>query len=201
MAYPSPPDRARRAWSLAKGQHWAIAGFQLLELGYTRRAIRHRVDIGRLHLVFRGVYAVGRRELTRKGTWMGAILACRFQMALSHETAGALWGICGERGSAIHVAGTRGRDHRVPGVTSHENIPVTTPVRTLIDLGTRLPSHSLEAAINEADKLDLIDPNDLRAALDERRGQRGVGAVREILERGEFVLTDSALEGRFLPNR
>jgi len=212
MAYPSPPERARRAWSLAKNQHWAIAGFQLLELGYTRRAIRHRVDIGRLHLVFRGVYAVGRRELTRKGTWMGAILACRFQMALSHETAGALWSICGERGSAIHVSGTRGRDHRVPGLIAHrsstlasadvtrrENIPVTTPIRTLIDLGARLPSHALEAAINEANKLDLIDPTDLRAALDDRRGQPGTRALRQILDRGEFVLTESELERRFLP--
>src|SRR3954447_26934471 len=103
MVYPSPPERARMAWLLAKRQHWAIAAFQLLELGYTRRAIRHRIEIGRLHLVFRGVYAVGRQELAREGTWMAAILACRFQVALSHETAGALWGICGERGRAIHV--------------------------------------------------------------------------------------------------
>jgi len=84
-------------------------------------------------------------------------------------------------------------------LTRHHNIPVTTPVRTLIDLGTRLRPRVLEAAINEADKLDLIDPPSLRRALDERRGQRGVRPLREILDRGEFVLTDSELERRFLP--
>ena len=84
-------------------------------------------------------------------------------------------------------------------MTRRDNIPVTTPLRTLIDLGTRLPSYALEAAINEADKLDLIDPVALGAALADRRGQRGVRPLREILERGEFVLTDSELERRFLP--
>ena len=84
-------------------------------------------------------------------------------------------------------------------MTRRDNIPVTTPVRTLIDLGTRLRPYALEAAINEADKLDLIDPVALGAALQDRRGQRGVRPLREILERGEFVLTDSELERRFLP--
>jgi very-short-patch-repair endonuclease len=75
---------------------------------------------------------------------------------------------------------------------------VTTPVRKVVDLGTRLPAYALEALINEADKL-VIDPSALRAALENRRSQRGVRAVREILDRAEFVLTDSALERRFLP--
>ena len=76
---------------------------------------------------------------------------------------------------------------------------MTTPVRTIIDLGTCLPAHALEAAINESDKLDLVDPPALRAALAEREGQRGLGPVRKILNRDEFVLTDSELERRFLP--
>jgi very-short-patch-repair endonuclease len=188
-----------------------IALFQLLALGYTRRAVEHRVATGRLHPIYRGVYAVGRPEVDRKGWWMGAVLACRLQVALSHETAAALWRMCPERGDGIHVVGPRGQDHRHPGVVAHrsrtlapadltrrENIPVTTPLRTLIDLATRLPAPALEAAINDADKLDLITPAALRATLDDRRGQRGVRPLREILERDEFVLTDSELERRFL---
>jgi very-short-patch-repair endonuclease len=76
---------------------------------------------------------------------------------------------------------------------------VTTPVRTLIDLGTRLSAQALEGAINEADNEDVIDPVALGAELEGRRGQRGVGALRKILNRGDFVLTDSELERRFLP--
>jgi very-short-patch-repair endonuclease len=117
-----------------------------------------------------------------------------------------------EDGVIIHVSGPRTRDHRQPGIAAHrtqtlcewdltrrEDIPVTSAVRTLIDLGTRLPAGALEAAINEADKLDLIDPPALRAALEVRRGQRGVRPLREILDRGEFALKDSELERRFLP--
>jgi very-short-patch-repair endonuclease len=78
-------------------------------------------------------------------------------------------------------------------------IPVTSPVRTLIDLATCLPEIELEAAVNEADKLDLVDPEALRAALDERAGQPGVAKLRTLLDRHTFVPTDSELERRFLP--
>jgi very-short-patch-repair endonuclease len=212
MAYLTPSNRARRAWDLAVAQHGVVGLRQLSELGFTLRAVKHRVAIGRLHPVHRGVYAVGRRDLTRHGEWMAAILACGEGAALSHDSAASLWGLSRERGATVHVSVARSADPRHDGIVVHrrlalpaadltrrESIPVTTPVRTLIDLGTRLPPWELEAAVNEADKLDLVDTDSLRAAVDDRRGQRGVGPLREILDRGEFVLTDSELERRFLP--
>jgi very-short-patch-repair endonuclease len=212
MAYLTPSERARKAWALATAQHGVIALFQLMVLGYTLRAVKHRIAAGRLHRVHRSVYAVGRRELTRQGEWMAAVLACGGKAVLSHDSAAALWGLRRERNREIHVSVPRNADPKHAGIAVHRrssvpgedvarngNIPVTSPERTLIDLGTRLPSYELEAAINEADKLDLIDPVALRAALDERKGQRGVRPLRDILDRGEFVLTDSELERRFLP--
>jgi very-short-patch-repair endonuclease len=80
-----------------------------------------------------------------------------------------------------------------------DRIPVTSPARTLIDLATVLTPRQLEAAINEADKLDLVDPEALQAALVRRTGQRGVAALRKIMDRRTFALTDSELERRFLP--
>ena len=143
---------------------------------------------------------------------MAAVLACGEHAALSHNSAAALWGLLRERGRTIHVSVDRRSDPRHDGIAVHrrlelgphelmrrENVPVTTPLRTLIDLATRVPSFALETAINEADKLDLIDPVSLRAAIEDRRGQRGVRPLRDILDRGEFVLTDSELERRFLP--
>ena len=53
-------------------------------------------------------------------------------------------------------------------------------------------------AINEADKLDLCDPEELRSALDGAAGQPGVRALRTVLDRRTFTLTDSELERRFL---
>ncbi len=57
----------------------------------------------------------------------------------------------------------------------------------------------LHSAINEADRLDLIDPEALRAALDQHVGEPGVGRLRALLDRETFTLTDSQLERAFLP--
>ncbi len=46
-----------------------------------------------------------------------------------------------------------------------DGIPVTRPDLTLVDLATILRGDPLEAAVNEADKLGLIDPEALRVAL------------------------------------
>lgn len=85
------------------------------------------------------------------------------------------------------------RPHLAPRHPGHH------PVRTLVDLAACLLRDALEAAVNEADKHDLIDPETLRSALYRYRGQPGVTALREALDRRTFTLTDSELERRFLP--
>jgi very-short-patch-repair endonuclease len=212
MAALDPPDRAKEAWNLAARQRGVIALWQLLEIGYTKAAIRHRIAKGRLHPIHRGVYAVGRPELTREGEWMAAVLSCGSEALLSHGTAAALWGIREEREHTIHVTVPRDtyRGQR-PGITPHRrstltpgdicrhlHIPVTAPVRTLLDIAPALPPNELEAAINEADKRDRCDPDCLREALDEHPGIPGVAKLRRLLDRGSFRLTDSDLERRFL---
>jgi len=57
----------------------------------------------------------------------------------------------------------------------------------------------LERAIDEADRLDLVDPESLRSALESYAGRRGVGRLRALLDRRIFRLTDSHLERLFLP--
>ncbi|HEV2075275.1 MAG TPA: hypothetical protein VGR10_03470 [Thermoleophilaceae bacterium] len=56
--------------------------------------------------------------------------------------------------------------------TLHHRIPVTTPFATLVDLAARLGESELEAVINEADKLSLINPESLRARRRDRIGGR-----------------------------
>ena len=201
----------RLAWELARRQHWVISREQLLELGFTPSAIRHRIAKGRLHPIHRGVYAVGRCGLTREGYWMAAALRCGDDAYLSHMPGAAHWGMCrppqGRIDISVRVAVVRTppgiRVHRRRSltdadVTVHEGIPITTPARTLIDLATILPAHRLEAAVNEADALELIDPETLRLELDSRKGQPGVRPLRALLDRHTFRLTDSELERRFL---
>lgn len=79
-------------------------------------------------------------------------------------------------------------------VTEHDAIPVTTPARTLLDLATVLAARTLERAVNEADKVDLIDPETLRSAIDSYSGLPGVPALRALLDRHTFRLSDSDLE-------
>jgi very-short-patch-repair endonuclease len=83
-------------------------------------------------------------------------------------------------------------------LTVHDGIPVTTVVQTLVDFATCTGEPRLERAVNDADKLDLIDPVSLREEIDSHRGQPGVARLRAVLDRRTFRLTDSELERRFL---
>jgi hypothetical protein len=65
-----PPTRRSHAaglWALAEAQHGVVSHSQLLAAGLSREAIKHRARNGRLHRKARGVYAVGRAELSRIG--------------------------------------------------------------------------------------------------------------------------------------
>lgn len=83
-------------------------------------------------------------------------------------------------------------------LTERWGIPVTGVVRTMLDLALELDPGPLERAINEADRLGLIDPEALREVLDGYRGQSGVARLRERLDRRTFRLTRSELERIFL---
>jgi very-short-patch-repair endonuclease len=199
-------------WMVAKGQHGVVTRGQLLRLGFMPDAIKHRVARGRLHPLGRGVYAVGRPELGRHGMWMAAVLSCGPGAALSHRSGAVLWGIADREGGRPEVSVPLPRDPRPSGITVHRRarlgsgdvtsrhgIRVTTPVCTLIDLATRLSLDLLEAAVNEADKRDLVRPDALRTALDGLGTRPGVGVLKGILDRRTFTLTESQLERRFLP--
>jgi len=181
-------------------------------LGFSAEGIDHRVESGRLHLILRGVYAVGRPELSPRGRWMAAVLVCGDDAALSHRSAAELWGIGFEEKGRIDVSIRRRSMIRRPGIKVRARptlgassivfrfgIPVTHPVQTLIDLATELKPLRLERAVNEGDKLDLVDPETLRRALDGYGGTPGVRTLRTMLDRHTFRLSDSDLEIFFRP--
>jgi very-short-patch-repair endonuclease len=183
---------------------------QLLAFGLTTEAIKHRLAAGRLHRLHRGVYAVGRPEVGQRGRWMAAALCCGPEAALSHRSAASLWGFW-LRPAGIDVTIPRGSLRRRPGIRVHrrvgfgpehrrvvDGIPVTDPVSTLIDLATCTGADQLDRAVNDADRLDLIDPEALRSALDSMPPLPGVGRLRSLLDTHTFAPTDSVLERRFL---
>jgi hypothetical protein len=202
---PRPDSRVAR---IAARQHGVITRTQLRELGLSDDAIGRRVAAGHLHRIYQGVYAVGHPRLTTKGRFLAAVVACGEQAVLSHTSAAILWGLLPERGPRIDVTvpsggGRRRRGtvivHRSPlptdEVTARDAIPVTTAGRTLVDLADILTGRRLERALDEAAFLRL-DLTGLRP----RRGRRGFGTLRRILEDHEpgSTRTRSGLEERML---
>lgn len=204
--------RSRRAWELAGRQQGVVTRRQLLALGFNAREIEHRINRGRLHIVMRGVYAVGWPELTKKRQWMAAVLACGEGAALNHQSAAALWGIAKEQHGRIDVSVGRRSELERPGlkvrarakldpakIAAKDGIPVTEIAQTLVDLAAELSPRRVERAINEADKHNLIDPETLRSQLGSHAGEPGVKPLRMLLDKRTFRLSDSDLEILFRP--
>lgn len=110
-----------------------------------------------------GVYAVGWPALTQKRRWMAAVLAGGEGAALSHRSAAALWEMGTEISGQIDVSVRRRCELHRPGILfrgrpsmsprsiqARDDIPVTSPVQTLVDLATELEPVPLERAVNDA---------------------------------------------------
>lgn len=180
-----------RAAALAVRQHGVVSRAQLIALGLSDDAIRRRVRAGRLHRIHRGVYAVGHPRLTMQGRLLAAVVSYGDRAVASHRSAAVLWGLLPERGPRVDVTvpGGGGRSRRgaiivhrsalpAEDVTVRHGIPVTTPVRTLVDLADVLPKRALERALDEAAYLRL-DLGTLRPV----PGRRGAGQLRRVLAR------------------
>jgi very-short-patch-repair endonuclease len=160
-------DRAVAA--IAERQHGLITSAQLYEPGLDKRAIYRRVQAGRLHRLYRGVFAVGHTNLSREALWLAAVFACAPNAVLSHRSAAALWSMRPHSSGPIELtvpdrgrrAGRRGlRIHRstrleAGDVTRERAIPVTTPRRTIADLRRVLPTDQVDAAVRRAEILRL----------------------------------------------
>jgi very-short-patch-repair endonuclease len=165
---------------IAARQHGVISVAQLRAAGLDSAAVARRVAAGRLHPVHRGVYAVGHMGLGSKGRWMAAVLASGAGAVLSHTSAAMLWCMLDEADGVVHVtvpvAGGRGRRngiriHRHPSLprsarTSRDNIPVTSPQRTLEDLKRDVDPGVLRQAIRQAELRRL--PVDAAALVGDR---------------------------------
>jgi hypothetical protein len=185
---------------------------QLLDIGLGPDAIKHRVALGRLHRMHRGVYAVGHRALRHEAWWMAAVLAAGLGATLSYRSAAQLWGIRSSSRARIDISVPRHRRstprlevHVVvmqpDEVTMERGIPVTTPARTLLDLAAVVSTQHVKAAFDEAEVRRLTSPTSLDALVRRYRGRRGTRAIDHVLDEhrrnGQTVPT-SLLERRFL---
>ncbi len=200
----SQADRA--IWALAERQHGVVTRAQLLELGVNRGAITHRIELGRLRTVHRGVYRIG--LLSTDGRWMAAVLACGPDAVLSHLAAAALFGI--RQSDRIEVTtrtACRGPNrvimHRSPlrddERTTHRGIPTTTVPRTLLDLSAVVHPDGLRSALRQAEQLRLTDPLSLTDLVERYPRRPGLAAIRALLKEASIGarVIRSELEERF----
>jgi very-short-patch-repair endonuclease len=199
---------------LAGRRHGLVTIGQLRRLGLRRGAIEHRRKVGRLHPIHIGVYAVGHGAITVEGHLLAAVMACGSEAVLSHEQAALLWGMFppwmevdlepvnvtvprdSRRGRrpriAVHRAALRHDERRI-----HREIPVTSPARTLADLGRHCTLRELEIAVDRSISEGLVTPGALRVVAECHRGAIALRRLLEAAERFDSI-TDSELEEVFL---
>src|SRR3954470_2605418 len=160
--------RAQELWGLVRQQHGVVARSQLLDLGFSSDAIAHRLRIGRLHPLWRGVYAVGRPDVSQRGWLMAAVLKCGPAALVSHGSAASLWGLSPWREGVDVVVPYREPRHP-RGIRVHrrldlgeehgrwiDGLPVTDPISTLVDVTCGSSETALARMVREADRLDLV---------------------------------------------
>jgi very-short-patch-repair endonuclease len=209
----SPVRAGEVDWAIAElagRQYGLVRREQLLGVGLGRGAIEHRQRAGRLHLIHRGVYAVGHPKLTREGTWLAGVYAAGDGAVLSHRSAAALWAVCAPPNGPVEVTSRRtrmlGSGVRIHAgsvspdeVVERRRIPVTAVPRTLLDLAAVAGRANVSEAFRAAEANRWITADTLHAALRRHPGRRGNATVRAILQDAGYGrgIRRSRLEARF----
>jgi very-short-patch-repair endonuclease len=215
MTLTTANGRDRALVRLASTQYGVVSTRQLRSLALDKSAVRHRVVTGHLHPLHRGVYAVGRGDLTDHGRWLAAVLAVGEGAVLSHRSAAALWGFAPDGGRESDIAAEPDvavarslrprsgvRIHRARNLprrdtTLRQRIPVTTAARTLVDLADVVgDQRELRRAVNEALVQHRVSVPVLRRQVDARATKRGRARLATLLRRGRATPTRSELEDR-----
>jgi very-short-patch-repair endonuclease len=194
-------------------QHGIVSRRQLLDAGFTPRAIDHGVTAHRFHVIHPGVYVVGHEVLPPGAHHMAAVLAVGDGAVLSCRSAGSRLGQCPTPSGPIDVTVLRQGGRRHKGIAVHvtrslpdsditkvEGIPCTSWARTLVDLAGILNERQLGYALERTIELRMFDRDTMDAALNRSRGKRGVGRLKALLTHlsDEPAPTRFELERRFL---
>ena len=191
---------------IARAQHGVVTRGQLLGAGISDDQIKHRMRIGALRRVHRGVYRLGHEAPSLEASYLAAVLAAGTGALLGGRAAAHLFGLI-RRAAPPEV--TTPTERRLEGVlttrsvrldprdaTTWRGIPVTTVARTLVDLAAELDEAELAGPATRPGCATA------RRRSRSRRCSRG-GPTRRARPscgglRGEVHVTLSKLERRFL---
>jgi predicted transcriptional regulator of viral defense system len=207
-------ERDQKLATVASSQYGVFTLPQALACGLSERTIERRTGRGVFVRLDPGLFAVGGSPSSWERDVMAAVLSVNERTAASHRTAAFLWGMTSRRPGRIEVVTTRHEralrqsfsiheslDLEETDIVTVDSLPVTTAARTVVDLGAVAPRWMVEACLDAGLRKDLFDLGEVVAFVNRvaKRGRRGVGVIRPLLEtRLEWqATTDSDLEDLF----
>jgi predicted transcriptional regulator of viral defense system len=180
-------------YQLAEQQAGCFTAMQARDAGFSYSLLSYRVGTGRFNRVRPRVYRMVRFPSSPHEDLYVAWLQAGRQAVISHDSALALCGLSDLLPHRIHVTLPRSASRRQPGlqlhtkrlepedVTRYEGLPVTTVLRTLIDVtAAGLADEQIRQAIQEALRRGLVTRESL-LRLTVSRGGRIKRLVHQVL--------------------
>ncbi len=179
----------------ASAQFGLLSAEQLLEAGYSKRMVAQRVSRGEFRRRGRGVVQLAGTRESWEQDLLAAVLSVSRDGLASHRSAARLWGFrsvdpdielsiryprkASAAGAIVHSI----RDLELSDRTEISGIPVTTPERTICDLGLIFPETEVHRILLHAIATGLVLPRDLWSMRQRtsKQGRNGTGVLERVL--------------------
>jgi very-short-patch-repair endonuclease len=207
-------DEDERLEQRAERQYALFTLAQAGTCGLDPKTVYRRVSRGQYLHEQPGVFALAGAPQSWERTVLAACLSAGAEAVASHRTAARIWGLTDTSEEIVELTVPRRRLPRTHGVTIHRStdlaaehttvrkrIPVTNPLRTMVDLAAVLPPDELEDALDAGlaypSLFSVTAVAAMRARL-ARQGRTGTGVLRKVLEERALgdAVSDSELEKR-----
>lgn len=196
----SPATRVHRnpVDRIFQRQYGVISRQQALAAGISPRSVDRKVIAGEWIVCYRGVYRISAVEVSWHQRLMAAYFHVGEPVAVSGRSAGALWSLEGIELSVVELTTPDFRRRRAKDFFLHSSdllpnadlarvgpFKVTTPTRTLVDLGALISQEALEVALEDAFRRGISSPQRILARLEalSKKGRNGIGPLRDLMSK------------------
>jgi len=190
-------EREQLLNDVARDQRGVFTMAQGVACGFPRSTINSRVAQGLYESIHPGVYGLaGSGDSWQRQVTAGVFSAGELAAA-SHRTAAYLWAMTSKRPDGIEVTTKRHRrrircemtvheskDLRASDIVNVDGVPVTSAVRTIVDLGASAPSWLVERCLDSGLRRELFTAWQVRCFIARvaKPGRNGVGTIRPLVE-------------------